>query len=221
MRKFYLFFAIFLAAVAVTAFAFDPSELEKITFHNQTGRNIQNIFLSPSDSGDWGPELIGAEYHLGDGKALGYYVHYPGSSFKFDIMAIDDQGSSFELYEYQLTAGKDTDISFTRKNLINSAPKLSYAKLTVTNETDYDMYYLFISPSDSDAWGVDLLDEDEILSSGESYAIVIPIAQAKVKYNVMGVDEDNDEYTFDITIDPKKNTDFNVSIDPGDYDGGN
>ncbi len=208
----------FLLAGFAILFAFDPEELNRIEFKNATGKNIQTIFLSPSDSEEWGPDIVGAEYHLGDGKSIGYVVHYPGSSFKFDIMATDEAGNVFELYDFTLTDGKEGIITFTRKNLKSSPKDFTFVKLQIENKTDYDMYYLFMSPSDSDAWGVDLLDEDTILSAGESYTVLVPIGDAKVKYNVMSADEDMDQYTFDLTIDPKTGDEQSVAIEASDLE---
>ena len=49
-------------ACAASAFAFNPDELNKITFQNTTGTKIEMIFLSPGDSEYWGPDIIGADY---------------------------------------------------------------------------------------------------------------------------------------------------------------
>jgi hypothetical protein len=42
------------------------------------------------------------------------------------------------------------------------------------------------------------------------------VGKAKVKYNLMAVDENNDEYKFNMTIDPKSKKEFTWSIDPSD-----
>jgi hypothetical protein len=207
-------------ACAVSAFAFDPDELNKITFTNSTGKAIQTIFLSPSDSGEWGPDIMGADYHLGNGKNIGYFVHYPGSSFTFDIMATDEDGNTFELYDFKMTDGKTAAISFTKKNLNSSAEELTFVTLYVENATDVEIDYLFISPADSEAWGVDLLDEDTVLAPGETASFMIPIGDTPVDFNIMGVDEDNDEYSFDMTIDPADGEEQDVAIEPGDLDTG-
>jgi hypothetical protein len=217
-RKFLLIAVVMVCAAS--AFAFDPDELNKITFTNSTGKSIQTIFLSPSDSGEWGPDIIGADYHLGNGKSIGYFVHYPGSSFTFDIMATDEDGNTFELYDYKMTDGKTAAIAFNKKNLNASAEELSFITLYVENATEYEIDYLFISPSDSEAWGVDLLDEDTVLAPGEIASYIIPIGDSPVDFNVMGVDEDNDAYTFDVTLDPADGEEQDVAIETGDLDTG-
>ncbi len=216
MRKIAL--AAFILAVisAASVFAFDPDELNKITFVNATGTKIEMIFLSPGDSKFWGPDLIGADYILKDASSVSYYVHYPDKKFKFDIMATDDQGNKFEMRDFPIADGKEARVRITQSDLSDSAPDFKLATLEVQNNTGKEIEYLFISPSDSDAWGVDLLDAESTLSDGDSHSIVIPIGKDKVTYNLMAADENNDEYVFDVKIDPKKGTSFNVSIEPED-----
>jgi hypothetical protein len=216
MRKVTSMAVLFAALAAASAFAFDPAELNKITFENSTGTRIETIFLSPSDSEYWGPDIIGADFVVKDGGSLGYFIHYPEKTFKFDIMATDEAGHMFEVYNYVLTDGKESTITFTQKNLNSKAPEFTFATLKVTNNTDHEVQYLFISPEDSDAWGVDLLDEESTLAAGDTHSIVIPVGKDKVIYNLMAADENNDEYVFDLTIDPAKGKDFKASIETED-----
>ena len=215
MRKVFVVL-LFAVLCASAAFAFDPDELNKITFQNSTGGKIEMIFLSPGDSEYWGPDIVGADYFLKDGQSLGYYVHYPESSFKFDIMATDDKGNRFELRDLTLTDGKEQTVTITKKSLDQSAPDFRLITVHVRNSTGQELQYLFISPNDSDAWGADLLDENTTLADGDTHSIVVPVGKAKVKYNLMAVDENDDEYTFDVTLDPKKGDEFDVSVDAAD-----
>ena len=215
MRKILVAF-ILAAACATAAFAFNPDELNKITFQNSTGGKIEMIFLSPGDSDFWGPDIVGADYFLEDGGTLGYYVHYPESTFTFDIMATDDKGNRFELRDLTLTDGKEQTVTLTKKSLDKTAPDFNLVTVHVLNSTGKEVQYLFISPNDSDAWGADLLDENTTLADGKTHSIVIPVGKGKVKYNLMAVDENNAEYTFDVTIDPRKGDEFDVSVETSD-----
>jgi hypothetical protein len=206
---------------AAAAFAFDPDELNKITIQNTTGTKIEMIFLSPGDSDYWGPDIIGADYVLKDGGSIGYYVHYPEKTFKFDIMATDDKGNKFEQRDLVVTDGKELTLKLTKKNLNAAAPDFTLATVHFANKTGHELQYLFVSPSDSDAWGVDLLDEETTLADGDTHSIVLPIGKNKVKYNLMAVDENNDEYSFNLTIDPSKASKvFNWSIEASDLSTG-
>ena len=216
MRKVMWMSVLFAALVAAGAFAFDPDELNKVTLQNSTGTKIETIFISPSDSEYWGPDIVGADFVVKDGGSIAYYVHYPEETFKFDIMATDEAGHMFEVYNYVMKDGKEATITFTQKNLNNKAPEFTFATLKITNKTDKEMQYLFISPSDSDAWGVDLLNSESTLEPGDMHSIVIPIGKEKVTYNLMATDENDDEYVFDLAIDPSKGKEFNAAIDPAD-----
>ncbi len=216
MRRGIVLGIVFMAFCALAAFAFDEDELNLITFVNSTGDDIETLFLSPGDSDHWGPDIIGADSVLADGESMGFYVHYPETSFKFDIMASDTQGNTFELYDYKLTDGKEGKITFTKKNLSNSAPDMKFATLTITNGTSEELDYLFISPDDSDAWGVDLLNSETTLAQGDSHQVMVPIGSSKVTYNLMATDEYGDEYTFDVTLDPAKGKSFKASVEDSD-----
>lgn len=216
MRRTVLVVTILVAFFTATgAFAFDPDTLNKVTFQNTTGTSIDEIFLSPGDSDHWGPDLIGADNTLDDQSSLGFYVDYPNSSFKFDILAIDDNGNKFEVYNYELTDGKESTIKLMKKNLNGNAPDMNFATVEIQNNTGKEIDYLFISPGDTDAWGADLLNEDTTLADGDSHSVVIPVGKDKVKYYILAADENNDEYQFSITLDSsKKNVSF--SVDPSD-----
>ena len=220
MRRAIIAAVVLVLIATASAFAFDPDELNKITFQNTTGTKIEMIFLSPGDSEFWGPDLIGADYVLKDGGSIGYYVHYPEASFKFDVLATDDQGNKFELRDLNLTDGKESIVKLTSKNLNDTSPDFTLFTLEVTNNTGYEIDYLFISPNDSDAWGADLLDEETTLADGDSHSIVIPVGKDKVKYNLMAADEYADEYSFDLTLDPKKGYELSVSIEESDLQSG-
>ncbi|MGA2615426.1 MAG: hypothetical protein ABSG38_18465 [Spirochaetia bacterium] len=209
--------AFILAAVsAATAFAFNPDELNTISFDNATGTKVEMIFLSPGDSKFWGPDIIGADYILMDGGSISYYVHYPNTSFRFDIMSTDDKGNKFEIRGFELTDGRAARITLTSKSQKAGTPDFRLASVRIENNTGHEILYLFVSPSDSGAWGVDLLDDETTVANGDSHAFVLPVGRDKVTYCLMGVDENNNEYKFDITIDPKTRKEFTWAIEPGD-----
>jgi hypothetical protein len=216
MRKRVLVACVCAAVSAAAVFAFNPDELNKITFQNTTGGKIEMIFLSPGDSKFWGPDIVGADYFLKNGATIGYYVHYPDKSFTFDIMATDDNGNKFEVRDFQMKDGKEAAVKITPKSLNAAAPDFTLATVHIDNNTGHELQYLFVSPSDSDAWGVDLLDEESTVADGDSHSFVLAVGKEKVKYNLMGVDENNDEYKFNMTIDPKAKKEFTWAIDPGD-----
>jgi hypothetical protein len=216
MRRIVLAAAVVTVLAAASAFAFDPDELNRITFQNTTGGKIEMIFLSPGDSRFWGPDIVGADYYLKNGATIGYYVHYPEKSFMFDIMATDEKGNKFEVRDFVMTDGKEASVKLTPGSLKAAAPDFTLATVHIENNSGLEVQYLFVSPSDSNAWGVDLLDEETTIADGNEHSFVLAVGKDKVKYNLMAVDENGDEYQFNITVDPKARKEFTWSIDPGD-----
>lgn len=206
-----------LAVVAAgAAFAFDPDELNMVTFKNTTGAQIEMIFLSPGDSDYWGPDLLGADYVMDQNSSLSYYIHYPEDSFTFDILAVDENGNSFELYDYQVNDGEESTITLTKKNLNKDAPDFTLATVELTNETGAEIDYLFLSPEDTDAWGAELLGEETVLSDGDTHSVVIPVGDEEADYYLMAVDEDNNEYQFSITLEPNTEKTYSYAIEVSD-----
>jgi hypothetical protein len=180
-------------------FSFNPDELNTITFYNDTGYDIYYIFLSPGDSEYWGPEILGAERILPADESLGFYIHYPDYSNTFDIMAIDDAGNTFVLYDMEISDDAPAELTLDYGNLSESAPDFDFITLEVTNET-VPIYLLFVSPEDSRMWGTDLLDENTILNAGASFSCLVPVSETTDTYNLFAVDEDMDEYYFDVHL---------------------
>ena len=207
--------AFFTVLAAASAFAFDPSELNRITFKNSTGERIVAIVFSPTDSASWGPDILGADSFLKDGDSIGCYVHYPPSSFKFDILASDEGGQTLQIHNFQMTDESEGRVTFTPQDVVSAPPDLTFVTLTVQNGTDHDMQYLFLSPSDSKAWGGELLN-DQTLPAGDSRSIIVPVGRQTVAYNLMCADDKDNQYVSDITIDPSQGDTRTVSIGPDD-----
>jgi hypothetical protein len=133
-------------------------------------------------------------------------------------MATDENGNKFEIRDFLMTDGKEASVKLTPKSLNTTAPDFTLATVHLENNTGFEVQYLFVSPSDSDAWGVDLLDEESTIADGDEHSFVLAVGKDKVKYNLMAVDENGDEYQFNMTIDPQAKKEFTWSIDPEDIE---
>jgi len=219
MRGKYTALVLCLAAVAQASFAsFDSSELNEVTFANTTGATIKAIFFSPGDSDEWGPDIMGSERTLENKDQLSFYVHYPESTGTFDIMAVGEGMDAFIIWDYEFTDGQEEIIQFRARDMQDEFPDVDFVEVTVENGLDYDIYYLFLSPSDSEMWGADILDEDTILEAGQSASFVVPVKESAVDYDIMAVDEDDDTYTFSVTLDPGEDDAFTFTVEPSDLD---
>ncbi|MGB3598538.1 MAG: hypothetical protein WBA27_16230 [Pseudomonas neustonica] len=69
----------------------------------------------------------------------------------------------------------------------------------VTNNTGYDIHYLYVSPAHASDWEEDVLDED-ILPNGHTVRVSVRKAKGSV-YDIRAEDEDGDTYTlWDVDI---------------------
>jgi hypothetical protein len=68
--------------------------------------------------------------------------------------------------------------------------------ITVVNNTGYSFYYLYISPSDSDMWGKDVLG-DRVLYDGQTFRYTLPYNGT---WDIMAEDSDEDTYTRRLVI---------------------
>jgi len=203
--------------IAAPALAVNPAHLNLITFENRTGDGIRYIFLSPSDSQYWGTDILGSTRVLRDKQDLGFYIHYPERCNEFDIYAVDMSDRAYSLFGYEICDGETAEVRFTSQDLDDDAREFDFTTVEMVNDTDYDIWYLFFSPGDSDMWGVDQLDQETILTPGASVRLLLPVTTGHVRYDVRAVDEDEDTYTFFVEISPT-DTDQVFSIVNGDLD---
>ena len=208
--------SIVLALFIVTAtfsFGFNEEHLNLVTFENLTDQTIEFIFLSPGDSEYWGPDILGSERVLGEDDALGFWILYPNECDNFDIMAVGEDGGTFEIFDYEICDGSTEIIEFVNKDLSDDPPEMYFVNVYIQNET-IPVYYIFISPSDSEMWGVDYLDETTILDTDEYVNFLFPASASTTDYYLLGVDEDGDEYQFSFEIDEDSDESvYSIEID--------
>lgn len=201
-------------AIPAAAFAFDVDELSHITIENETGADIDYIYLSPGDSEYWGPELLGADWYLEKDGSIGYYLLHPNAGDHFDILAIDKNGYAYELREFVLYDGAEVVLS--KENRMEEAPEFDFVVVTIRNDV-MPIEYLFMSPSDSGMWGADFLDEGTILESDTMISFVFPADEDGIEYDLMAIDEEGDSYSFSFEIDLESD-DAVFAVEWGDID---
>ena len=214
MKKNSLLLLIFILPVLI--FAFDPGWLNNIVFFNGTNNNIEYVFLSPGDSEYWGPEILNSERVLESRSDLGFYIFYPDNCNDFDILAIDSNGDSLAIYDYTICDGVEETIAFSKRDMSEEEPYFDFITLDIYNEIETEIFYIFVSPADSNMYGVDLLDETTTILPGDYLSLLIPVDEGDVEYDVMAVDEYNDIYSFSYTISMEYGTEQEVAIEMGD-----
>ena len=67
--------------------------------------------------------------------------------------------------------------------------KKGTSSVTIVNQSDWEIHYIYLSPSDQVSWGPDQLSDDEVVEEGDSFLLKgIPCNT----YDVKLIDEDDD-----------------------------
>ena len=191
---------VLIALVGARAFAVDPANLNRVTVANETGYNVNDLFFSPSDSNLWGADILGSSRTLNNGEEATFFIHYPNRSNSFDILAIDEDGDAYLIPDFVITDGTPALLEITFDEYQGSYDMDQLARVDLTNDSGYDMWYIFFSPGDSEMWGVDMLGGTEILGDGETLSLFVQVDDAADRYDVLGVDEDEDLYGFSVEV---------------------
>ena len=94
-------------------FVASAQELPTIRIVNNTGYTICYLFVSSSESDDWGEDLLGEDV-LEDGKTFTYKLSQPLNQF-YDIVAEDEDGDTY--YKWNVTITNNARIVFTLEDL--------------------------------------------------------------------------------------------------------
>lgn len=201
--------------VASYASAIDPANLNRVTFVNNSGFDMYYLFFSPGDSELWGPDILGTTRTLDDGEKVSFFLHYPDRTNNFDFLAVDEDGDSYLIWDYAITDGDEAVIEITLDQFDGNFSMPTLAEVELTNETGYDMWYVFLSPGDSQMWGVDMLDAETILGTNETLNLFVPVTDDAARYDFLGVDEDEDTYQFYIEVSNAQSS-YSVPIELSD-----
>jgi len=66
--------------------------------------------------------------------------------------------------------------------------------IDITNRTGYTLYYMYVSPADSQSWEEDVLGND-VLMNGATQRVAIT-GYTSPHFDIRLVDEEDDSYTF-------------------------
>ncbi len=193
MKKLVLLFSALLLCGA--AFAQGPS----LTLVNNTGYTIRYLYVSSNTSDSWEDDVLGRRV-LEDGDSFNLSLPENGT---YDFKAVDEDDDTYIKWNV-IVRGNQT-ITFTMSDfeneggleddeqpyVTNSTPS-SGTWVTVSNQTGYSIYYLYVSPGEADSWGRDILGEDT-LSNGEEVRVVLPSGAGPFDFRAKDVDDD--EYT--------------------------
>jgi hypothetical protein len=195
---------------------FDTSQLATVRLANNTGKTIMSIHVSPSDSSQWGPDLLDASQTLANGSSHEFVVLSNSASASYDILLIDSDGYSYTKMGQNISRSRTNTFAFARGDR-GSVENLATVTVSLKNGLDgYEIIYLFFSPSDSEHWGPDVLPSTVTLSDGKTHSFLVPV-DGVITFNVRAIDEDGDSYSFDIDLKPGMRN-ANWTIDLTDMD---
>lgn len=201
MKKFFLFVAAVLFGGA--AFAQGPT----VTIANETGETIQYLYISSNTSDSWEEDVLGRMV-IQDGKTFELSLPENGT---YDFKAVDPDDKTY--IKWNTMVRGNMTVTFTQDDFevedggldsdqqpytTTSTPGGGTTWVTVSNQTGYSIYYLYVSPGDADGWGVDIL-KDDTLPTGEEVKVILPTGAGAFDFRAR--DEDDDEYTrFDVEM---------------------
>ncbi len=202
MKQFLLL--IFAALFCGTTFAQGPS----VTVANNTGYTIEYLYISSNTSDSWEDDVLGRQV-LKDGNTFNLSLPENGT---YDFKAVDEDEDTY--IKWNVIVRGNTTITFTMDDFevedggldeseqpytTTSTPSSSQTWVTVSNQTGYEIYYLYASPAEADGWGRDILGESSTLANGKEVRVILPTGPGDFDFRAK--DKDDDEYTkFDVVM---------------------
>lgn len=195
MKSFVTLFTKALFIPLAFLFVSAESDLVTLTIHNDSDYSIYYLYLSNSESSDWGEDRLGDEV-LSTGESFATLV-YPS---RYDIKLIDEDDDV--CVNYNINISGDLDWRFGNTELLDcmgygsSSSNSSTVEFTIRNNSSWSIYYVYMSSPD-EGWGPDQLGSEVISSGGDSFTLRVRPGT----YDLKLVDEDGDECTnFGISV---------------------
>ena len=186
---------LFFVALCLGATAQTPT----ITIANETGYTIKYLYVSSNNSNDWEEDVLGRKM-LESGKSFQMTLSENGI---YDFKGVDEDRDSY--IKWNVMVRGDATVTLTMDDfepadarsedeipyVTTSSPASGATWVTVSNQTGYDIYYLYISRDDSDGWYSDLL-KDDILEKGKEVRVMLP---GPGTWDFKVIDKDEDDYS--------------------------
>jgi hypothetical protein len=182
----------------------DETELAEVTISNGLeAYDIYYIMIDPSDE-PWGEDRLGEDI-LAPGESITIEVE-PGT---WDMQVIDVDGDTYTLWQVEVGAeGYEWNVTLDdidsdwgdgeimEPRIIEAGEGAGWVSI-VNDLQGYDVFYVYVSPVDSDDWGEDWLGAEILYQDDELIVWIEPGV-----YDIQLVDEDGDTYTrWEQTID--------------------
>ena len=202
MHRLSLVLPLFLASLGAVS-GFEPEDLSILAVENETGYDIIALYLYPAGGDYSGPDLLTGGRFIARGDEESFFLYFEeGSAEKsFDLLAVDTEGYQYRLAGLRSSADSPLSAALTVRHHIPFPPPLETVDIEVRNST-VPIFFLFMRPPESGWWGASVLGPEEMLMSSRTLTLSVPSLGAAVPYELLAVDEDFDEYSIDVTVEP-------------------
>jgi serine protease Do len=126
-----------------------------------------------------------------------------GESGSWWVSISNENGLADGLYELILQVGGETMVS----DAIYVGGNRSLVDFTISNESSYEVWYVFLSPLEAQNWGQDELGEDEIIEPGGESTVKI----ANGTYDMLLADSDGNTLYEEWEMDISENMTFTLT----------
>jgi len=204
-------------AVDATAYIISYETKEQtgtsINIVNKTGYIVYYVYLSPVSSDTWGSDKLGSGILPNNGSFEVDSLPLNDSSL-YDIRLVDKDGDSYTKTSVRLQSNQN--IEFTINDIDSDTSSSNTAgndlpSLRITNRTGYTIYFVYVSSSESNRWGDDVMGDD-VLNNGQSVNVRLPVAlSTRNKYDIRLKDSDGDTYTkTNVLVTPNLTIEFTI-----------
>ncbi len=185
-KSFFLLSGLFLMLSGIFA-----EDIRTITVYNNLSDPVYYLYMTPENQGDWGEDRLGDEIlDPGESLAIEIDVDFWGSNFR--LMAEDETEKAYRIDKIDLSV--QNEITLEDSDFLPFGGRSPVKKeITFYNNTDEDIYYLYVSSNSSMYWGEDILG-DEILYYGESITIELPIDSEYPQHDILAEGDSGASY---------------------------
>ncbi|MCL2139253.1 MAG: serine protease [Treponema sp.] len=199
------------ATVEIYCYGTAGSSGSSVNIINKTGFIVNYVYVSPSDSGNWGMDKLGSGVLFNNKTITVSSLQIDGNT-RYDIRIIDENNNPYTKKNLRLTNNQSVEFygnDIDNRNAFNDNVIGNQVLVRINNNTRYTIFYMYASNVSSNDWGEDLL-KDNVLLSGESLTVTLPYSSGITnRYNIQLKDYDGDTYTRNnVLITPNMTVDF-------------
>ena len=178
-----------------------------LTVINNLDDAIYYLYLAPDGAPDWGEDRLGDDI-LDPGQSIS--LDLEAGETVYNLMVEDELEKTYRIDKIQISESRDIDVKSSDFLPFGGRNPVSRT-LSFHNETDEDIYYLYVSSNSSMYWGEDILG-DEILYRGEIFTSELPIDSDFPRHDILAEGESGSSYEI-LDIDLISTDDMTITSD--------